>query len=88
MFMKFNSYHELVDYLNKENCYVDFIINEIENFIYLNKDTFVENENIEPSNLFDLELNGRIFSFGITSMIIRKGEIKYFYWLYEAIKEQ
>ena len=46
--MKFNSYRELKDYLNKENCYEDFIIKEIENFIYLNKDTFVENENIEP----------------------------------------
>ncbi|EDT13484.1 hypothetical protein [Clostridium perfringens] len=86
--MKFNNYRELIDYLNKENCYVDFIINEIENFIYLNKDTFVENENIEPSNLFDLELNERMFSFGITAMIIRKGEIKYYYWLYEVIKEQ
>ncbi|ELC8333149.1 FmhC protein [Clostridium perfringens] len=86
--MKFNNYRELIDYLNKENCYVDFIINEIENFIYLNKDTFVENENIEPSNLFDLELNERMFSFCITAMIIRKGEIKYYYWLYEVIKEQ
>ncbi len=86
--MKFNSYRELIDYLNKENCYEDFIIKEIENFIYLNKDTFVKNENIEPNTLFDLELKGRLFSFGITSMIIRKGEIKYFYWLYEAIKEQ
>lgn len=64
--MKFNNYRELIDYLNKENCYVDFIINEIENFIYINKDTFVENKNIEPSNLFDLELNERMFSFGIT----------------------
>ncbi|NGT67944.1 FmhC protein [Clostridium perfringens] len=86
--MKFNSYRELIDYLNKENCYEDFIIKEIENFIYLNKDTFVKNENIEPNTLFDLELKGRLFSFGITSMIIRKGEIKYYYWLYEAIKEQ
>ena len=86
--MKFNSYCELIDYLNKENYYEDFIIKEIENFIYLNKDTFVEDENTEPNNLFDLKLKGKIFSFGITSMNIRKGEIKYYYWLYETIKEQ
>ena len=66
--MKFNSYRELIDYLNK--------------------DTFVDDENTEPINLFDLKLKGKIFSFGITSMNIRKGEIKYYYWLYETIKEQ
>ncbi len=66
--MKFNSYRELIDYLNK--------------------DTFVDDENTEPINLFDLKLKGKIFSFGITSMNIRKGEIKYYYWLYEKLKEQ
>ena len=86
--MKFNSYRELIDYLNKENYYEDFIIKEIENFITLNADTFVENENIEPKKLFDLKIKGKIFSFGVTSMNIRKGEIKYYYWIYETVKEQ
>ncbi|WP_415331600.1 FmhC protein [Clostridium perfringens] len=86
--MKFNSYRELIDYLNKENYYEDFIIKEIENFITLNADTFVENENIEPKKTFDLKIKGKIFSFGVTSMNIRKGEIKYYYWLYETVKEQ
>lgn len=81
--MKFNSYSELIDYLNKENCYEDFIIKEIENFINLNTDTFVDNENIEPKKLFDLKVNDTILSFGVTSMIIRKGEIKYYYWVYK-----
>ena len=81
--MKFNSYRELIDYLNKENYYEDFIIKEIENFIYLNKDTFVDNENIEPKKLFDLKVRDTVFSFGITSMILRKGEVKYYYWLYK-----
>ncbi|HBC2031641.1 FmhC protein [Clostridium perfringens] len=86
--MRFNSYRELVEYLSKENYYEDFLIKEIDNFIYINKDTFVEDENTKPNNLFDLTLKGKIFSFGITSMNIRKGEIKYYYWLYETIKEQ
>ena len=77
--MRFNSYRELVEYLSKENYYEYFLIKEIENFIYLNKDTFVEDENTEPTNLFDLKLKGKIFSFGITSMNIKKGEIKYYY---------
>ena len=81
--LKFNSYNELVDYLNKENCYEDFIIEEIENFITLNTDTFVENENIEPKKLFDLKVKDTVFSFGVTSMILRKGKIKYYYWLYK-----
>ncbi|MCX0356195.1 hypothetical protein LI064_16935 [Clostridium perfringens] len=46
------------------------------------------NENIEPKKLFDLKIKGRIFSFGITSMNIRKSEFKYYYWLYEKLKEQ
>ena len=46
--MKFNSYRELIDYLNKENYYEDFIIKEIENFIYLNKDTFVKMKILNP----------------------------------------
>lgn len=41
--MRFNSYRELVEYLTKEIYYEDFLIKEIENFIYLNKDTFVDN---------------------------------------------
>ena len=59
--MRFNSYRELVEYLSKENYYEDFLIKEIENFIYLNKDTFVEDENTEPNNLFDLKLKGKYF---------------------------
>lgn len=61
--MRFNSYRELVEYLTKENYYEDFLIKEIENFIYLNKDTFVDNENTELNNLFDLKLKGKIFFF-------------------------
>ncbi|BDU93719.1 hypothetical protein [Clostridium perfringens] len=44
---------------------------------------FVENENIEQVKLVDLNIKGRRFSFGVTSMNIRKGEIKYYYWIYE-----
>lgn len=80
--MRFNSYSELVDYLNKDGQYNNLIIESFENFISNNKDTFVENENIEPSNLFDLKIKDKIFSFGVTSMNIRKGEIKYYYWIY------
>ena len=83
MLTRFNSYLELVEYLNKENCYEDFIIKEIEKYIYFNKDTLVENENIEPTNLVDLKLKGKIFSFSITSMTIRKGETKFYYWAYK-----
>ncbi|WP_245157373.1 FmhC protein [Clostridium perfringens] len=73
--MRFNSYSELVDYLNKENCYEDFIIKEVKSFIYLNKDTFVENENIEPTTWFDLKLKGKIFSFGVTLIILKKWKL-------------
>ncbi|MDM0612627.1 FmhC protein [Clostridium perfringens] len=65
-----------------------FIIEEIEKYIIQNNNIFVENENIEPKKLFDLKIKGKIFSFGVTSMNIRKGEIKYYYWLYEKLKEQ
>ena len=65
-----------------------FIIEEIEKYIIQNNNIFVENENIEPKKLFDLKIKGKIFSFGVTSMNIRKGEIKYYYWLYETVKEQ
>ena len=86
--MRFNSYSELVDYLNKKDYYEPFIIEEIEKYIIQNNNIFVENEIIEPTKLVNLNIKGRIFSFGVTSMNIRKGEIKYYYWLYEAIKGQ
>ncbi len=86
--MKFNSYSELVDYLNKKDCYEPFIIEEIDKYIIQNNNIFMENENIEPTKLVDLNIKERNFSFGVTSMNIRKGEIKYYYWLYEIIKEQ
>lgn len=80
--MKFNSYRDLIEYVNKEGNYNDLIIEAFENFISSNKDTFVEDENVEPSNLFDLKIKDKIFSFGVTSMFLRKGEIKYYYWIY------
>lgn len=86
--MRFNSYSELVDYLNKKDCYDPFIIEEIEKYIIQNNNIFVENETIEPTKLVDLNIKGISFSFGVTSMNIRKGEIKYYYWLYETVKEQ
>ena len=80
--MRFNSYSELVDYLNKENCYENSIIKEIENYILQNNNMFVEDENIEPTKLVDLNIKGRNFSFAVTSMNIRKCEIKHYYWIY------
>lgn len=55
----------------------EIIVNIIQN------NMFVENENIEQVKLVDLNIKGRRFSFGVTSMNIRKGEIKYYYWIYE-----
>lgn len=54
IFMRFNSYSELVDYLNKKDCYKSFIIEEIEKYIIQNNNIFVENEIIEPTKLVNL----------------------------------
>ena len=81
--MRFNSYSELFNYLNKENCYENFIIEEIEKYIIQDNNIFIEDQNIEPAKLVDLNIKGRRFCFGVTSMNIRKGEIKHYYWIYE-----
>lgn len=75
----FNSYSELVDYLNKENCYENFIIKEIENYVIQNNNIFIDYENIEPAKLVNLNIKGESFSFGVTSMNIKKGDIKHYY---------
>ncbi|MDM0612614.1 FmhC protein [Clostridium perfringens] len=88
IFIKFNSSSELVDYLNKKDCYEPFILKEIEKYIIQNNNIFAENENIEPTKLVNLNIKVRSFSFEVTSMNIRKGKLKYYYWLYEKLKEQ
>ena len=61
--MRFNSYSELVDYLNKKDCYEPFIIEEVEKYIIQNNNIFVENEIIEPTKLVNLNIKGRSFSY-------------------------
>ncbi|MGU8487716.1 FmhC protein [Clostridium perfringens] len=70
--MNFNSYSELVDYLNKKDYYEPFIIKEFDKYIIQNDNIFVENENIEPVKLVDLTIKCKNFSFGVTSMNITK----------------
>ena len=55
------------------------LIEEIEKYIIQDNNIFIEEEHIEPSKLVDLNIKGRRFCFGVTSMNIRKGEIKHYY---------
>ena len=79
--MKFNSERELIQNIAKGNLYKDYILNNIDKFISSDRNTFVDNSDTKPSDSFTIQINHANYTIGITSMILRQGVTKHFYWL-------
>ncbi|WP_338631671.1 FmhC protein [Clostridium baratii] len=79
--MKFNSERELIQNIAKGNLYKDYILDNIDKFISSDRNTFVDNSETKPSDSFTIQIDHTNYTIGITSMILRQGVTKHFYWL-------
>lgn len=79
--IKFNSERELIQNIEKGNLSKDYILNSIDDFINSNRNTFVDNIDIKPSDSFTIQINSKDYTIGITSMFLRQGVTKHFYWI-------
>lgn len=80
---KYNSEREFVAAIKNGSLNKEYIHSKIVAFVEENNENslYVNDEDTKPSVLLNIELDGYLYKAGITIMPIKKGVLKYFYWL-------